>query len=121
MSPPSPLEPSAVVVLCQPSDAIPRIRERFPSLEIIDIAGGVPDGTRGDVLFGGFGAPAADAMAAGVRWVQMIGTGVDGIADEVRAAPILTSARGASAVPISEYVLATMGAFARNFPANWLG
>jgi phosphoglycerate dehydrogenase-like enzyme len=108
-------------VLCQPSDAIPVIRARFPSLEIIDIAGGVPEGTRGDVLFGGFGTPAADAVAAGVRWVQMIGTGVDGISDEVRAAPILTSSRGASAVPISEYVLATMGAFARNFPANWLG
>ena len=120
MSPPSPREPSVVVVLCQPSESIPRIRARFPSLEIIDIAGGVPDGTRGDVLFGGFGGPAAAAMATGVRWVQMIGTGVDGIADEVRAAPILTSARGASAVPISEYVLATMGAFARNFPANWL-
>ena len=83
MSPPSPLEPSAVVVLCQPSDAIPRIRERFPSLKIIDIAGGVPDGTRGDVLFGGFGGHAVDAMATGVRWVQMIGTGVDGTAAEV--------------------------------------
>jgi phosphoglycerate dehydrogenase-like enzyme len=119
--PPSLLpDPSSLVVLCQPSNSIPVIRERFPSLEIVDIAGGVPPGTRGDVLFGGFGAHASEAMATGVRWVQMIGTGVDGIAAEVRAAPLLTSARGASAVPISEYVVATMGAFARNFPANWL-
>jgi phosphoglycerate dehydrogenase-like enzyme len=107
-------------VLVQPADAIPRIQERFPSLAIIDISGGVSEGTRGDVLFGGFGDQAARAMDSGVRWVQMIGTGVDGISDEVRTAPILTSARGASAVPISEYVIATMGAFARNFPENWL-
>jgi phosphoglycerate dehydrogenase-like enzyme len=59
-------------------------------------------------------------MATGVRWVQLTGTGIDRLPPEVRAAPVLTSARGASAVAISEYVIATMGAFARNFPANWL-
>jgi phosphoglycerate dehydrogenase-like enzyme len=117
---PAPNAPADVVVLCQHADSIPRIRARFPTLEIVDIAGGIPDGIRGDVLFGGFGAPAAAAVTGGVRWVQMIGTGVDGISDEVRAVPILTSSRGASAGPISEYVVATMCAFARNFPANWL-
>jgi len=35
--------------------------------------------------------------------------------------PLLTTARGASAVAISEYVIAAMGASARNFPENWLG
>jgi phosphoglycerate dehydrogenase-like enzyme len=59
-------------------------------------------------------------MATGVRWVQLIGTGTDQVPPEVRAAPVLTTARGASAVAISEYVIATMGAFARDFPANWL-
>jgi phosphoglycerate dehydrogenase-like enzyme len=50
----------------------------------------------------------------------MVGTGVDGLSAEVRAAAILTSARGAAAVPISEYVIAAVGAAARNFPQNWL-
>jgi phosphoglycerate dehydrogenase-like enzyme len=59
-------------------------------------------------------------MALGVQWVQMVGTGVDGVSPEVRAAPVLTSARGSSALGISEYVIATMAAFARNFPENWL-
>jgi phosphoglycerate dehydrogenase-like enzyme len=60
-------------------------------------------------------------MASGVRWVQLMGTGLDGVPPEVRAVPLLTTARGASAVAISEYVIAAMGASARNFPENWLG
>jgi phosphoglycerate dehydrogenase-like enzyme len=59
-------------------------------------------------------------MTAGVQWVQLIGTGIDGVPPEVRAAPVLTSARGVAAVAISEYVIATMGAFVRDFPGNWL-
>ncbi len=108
------------VVLCAVAPALDRIRSRFPALEIVDVSHGVPDGVRGEVLFGGWGPHAVAAMSTGVRWVQLAGTGVDGVPYEVRAAPILTSARGASAVAISEYVLAAMCAFARNLPQNWL-
>jgi phosphoglycerate dehydrogenase-like enzyme len=108
------------VVLCAVASSAARIRERFGDLEIVDISQGVPPGLHGDVLFGGWGPHAVAAMATGVQWVQLAGTGIDGVPPEVRAAPILTSARGASAVAIGEYVLAVMGAFARNFPENWL-
>lgn len=109
-----------VVVLCEVATAIERVQSRFPTVETVDISSGVPPGVRGDVLFGGWSAHSVEAMATGVRWVQMAGTGVDGLSSEVRGAPLLTSARGASAVAISEYVIATLGAFARNFPQNWL-
>ena len=72
------------------------------------------------MLFGGWGRVGVDAMASGVRWVQMAGTGIDSAPAEVRAAEILTSARGASAVAISEYVITAMGVYARNFPDNWI-
>jgi phosphoglycerate dehydrogenase-like enzyme len=75
---------------------------------------------RGEVLFGGFGRNSVKAMTRGVRWAQLIGTGLDGVPPEVRAAPFLTSARGVAAVAISEYVITAMGAFARDFPRNWL-
>jgi phosphoglycerate dehydrogenase-like enzyme len=114
-------ERSEVVVFCDHAGAVARIRERFPSLQIVDITVGVPAGVRGDVLFGGWGSRSVAAMGAGVRWVQLLGTGLDGVPPEVRAVPVLTSPRGASAVAISEYVIATMGAFARGFPENWLG
>jgi phosphoglycerate dehydrogenase-like enzyme len=89
-------------------------------IEVVDISQGVPTGVRGDVLFGGRSRHAADAMAVGVRWAHVQGTGLDGVPPEVRAASLLTVSRGASAVPISEYVIASMGAFARNFPDNWI-
>jgi phosphoglycerate dehydrogenase-like enzyme len=120
VSPSSPPLPSDVVVLCDSRGSLDRIRSRFPSVDVVDISDGVPAGTRGDVLFGGFGPHSVDAMATGVHWVQLTGTGIDRLPAALRAAPVLTSARGASAVAISEYVIATMGAFARNFPANWL-
>jgi phosphoglycerate dehydrogenase-like enzyme len=112
--------PSAAVVLCSIASAVDHIRSRFPAVEVIDISGGLPPDAHGDVLFGGWGPVAAEAMGRGVRWVQMAGTGVDGAPPEVRAAPLLTSSRGVSAVAISEYVIAAMGASARNFPENWL-
>jgi phosphoglycerate dehydrogenase-like enzyme len=114
------LEPSDVVVFCDYPGSVERIRGRVPSVQVVDISKGVPPGQRGDVLFGGWGPGTVDAMAAGVRWVQMVGTGIDRVAPEVRAVPLLTSSRGSSALAISEYVIAAMGAFTRNFPANWL-
>jgi phosphoglycerate dehydrogenase-like enzyme len=119
--PERPAERSDVVVFCDHAGSVARIRERFPDLEVVDISQGVPDGSRGVVLFGGWGAHSIEAVATGVRWAQLLGTGLDGVPPEVRAVPVLTSPRGASAVAISEYVIATMGAFARGFPENWLG
>ena len=109
-----------LVVFCTVARSVERIRSRFPSLEVIDITDGVPPGVQGEILFGGLGANSAEAMSRGVRWVQMAGTGIDGAPPEVGAVEVLTSARGASAVAISEYVIASMGAFARKFPETWL-
>jgi len=120
MPPTAPLASSEVVVFCESRGSLERIRSRFPSTEVVDITDGIPSGLQGDVLFGGFGPRSVEAMQAGVRWVQLTGTGIDRLAAEVRAAPVLTTARGASAVAISEYVITVMGAFARDFPDNWL-
>jgi phosphoglycerate dehydrogenase-like enzyme len=107
-------------VFCELPGALARIRERFPALEVVDVSGGFPPGRHGEVLYGGFGPNSVQAMAHGVQWAQLLGTGLDGVPPEVRAAPTLTSARGVTAVAISEYVITAMGAFARGFPGNWL-
>ena len=107
-------------MFCDLAGALARIRSRFPDIEVIDISGGVPSGAHGEVLFGGWGRNSVQAMSAGVQWAQLIGTGLDGVPPQVRAAPVLTSARGVAAVAISEYVIAAMGAFVRDFPDNWL-
>jgi phosphoglycerate dehydrogenase-like enzyme len=117
---PSPRDPADVVVLCEVPPAMDAVCRRVPGVNVVDISHGLPDGARGEVLYGGRGPASVDAMSAGVRWVQLVGTGIDGLAPEVRAAPVLTSARGAGAVAIGEYVIASLAAFARDFPANWI-
>lgn len=100
------------------------IVERFPDVDVIDVDGPEPPpGLTADVFFGGWSAP--DRLRAwigstGVRWVQLMGTGVDGVPADILSGHVVCCARGASAVPISEFVLASMLAFEQRMPAVWL-
>jgi phosphoglycerate dehydrogenase-like enzyme len=60
------------------------------------------------------------AVAMGVRWVHVLATGVDRIPLERLRQCVVTCSRGASAVPIAEFVLATMLAFEKQLPQSWL-
>ncbi len=53
-------------------------------------------------------------------WVQLSGTGVDKVPQELFEGRTVTCARGASAMPISEFVLGAMLAFEKRFPDVWL-
>jgi phosphoglycerate dehydrogenase-like enzyme len=60
------------------------------------------------------------ALEMGVRWVHVLATGVDSIPLEQMRECVVTCSRGASAVPIAEFVLATMLAFEKQLPQSWL-
>ena len=109
-----------VTVFNEIAQARDRLAAEFPEVEVIEITGGVPDGARADVLFGGWGPNSIEAVGRGVQWVQLSGTGFNNTPPELLAVPTVTCARGASAIPISEYVLGTMLAFGRGFPQHWL-
>jgi phosphoglycerate dehydrogenase-like enzyme len=102
-----------------------RLVDRYPEVEVVEFTGGDPPaGLRADAFFGGYHAW-DDIMrwidAAGVRWVQLGGTGVDNVAPGVFAnGRIVTCARGASAIPISEWVMAAMLAWAKRMPETFL-
>ena len=105
--------------------ANPILRDRFPNVEVVDLTQGLPDDvprstSEQRVLFGGWGPHCETLVQRGIDWLQLSGTGFDGIKESVLAAPLVTCARGASAVPISEYVLTAMLNFAKDFPKNWL-
>ncbi len=103
--------------------ATERLRVEFPEVEIIDVSKQPPpDGVEADVLFGGWDdAKVLPLLERGVQWVQLPGTGIDGVpASILERVATVTCARGASGVPISEYVLAAMLAFAKGFPDHWL-
>jgi phosphoglycerate dehydrogenase-like enzyme len=103
--------------------ATERLRAEFPGVEFVDASKELPPAeVRAAVLFGGWDdAKVLPLLERGVEWLQLPGTGIDGVARELlERVPLVTCARGASAVPISEYVLAAMLAFEKGFPEHWL-
>jgi phosphoglycerate dehydrogenase-like enzyme len=100
--------------------SLERVANEFPEVDVVDLTDELGADVTVDVLFGGWGSNAIEVVRRGVQWVQLSGTGWDRVPKEILDAPIVTCARGASAVPISEFVLASMLAFEKDFPANWL-
>ncbi len=109
-----------------------RLRAAFPDVDVVAVApeGPLDDGVGGDVLATtAIGcANLAELCARGVTWVHALGTGVDRFPfDALPISTLLTCTRGASAVPIAEYVLAAMldfekrldTLFVREPPTRW--
>jgi phosphoglycerate dehydrogenase-like enzyme len=66
-------------------------------------------------------APAiADALTDGIRWVHVLGAGIDGFPMETVGDRTLTCSRGAGAPAIAEFVLAAMLAFEKHLPEMWI-
>jgi phosphoglycerate dehydrogenase-like enzyme len=62
----------------------------------------------------------ARALTRRVRWVHVLGTGVDAFPLELVGDRTLTCSRGASAPAIAEWVLAMMLAFEKRLPDSWI-
>jgi phosphoglycerate dehydrogenase-like enzyme len=115
----------AIRVLNQMGDDVAAtVHERHPDVDVVAYTGGPPPtDLTADVFFGGFHAWPTILpwlQQAGVRWVQLSGTGADGVPPEVFEGRTVTCARGASAVPIAEFVLGAILAQAKRFPEIWL-
>ncbi|HKA94507.1 MAG TPA: NAD(P)-dependent oxidoreductase [Acidimicrobiia bacterium] len=96
------------------------MKAAVPGVEVIDPGADPPPADlRADVLFGGWGPHSID-LARRVDWVHLAGTGVDSFPDELFDGRTVTCARGASAIPISEFVLAAMLAFEKHLPETWI-
>jgi phosphoglycerate dehydrogenase-like enzyme len=99
-----------------------RIRERFPDVELVEVPreGDVDPTLTADALVTSGDTPNVGKVAARVRWVHITGTGLDRLPDELFAVRVLTCGRGASAVPISEFVLASILAFEKRLHEVWI-
>jgi len=107
-----------------PVPMLARIGEHFPKAAVVAIPdrGDLPPEVRGDVLLTmAWGSPnLAQVLERGVRWVHAYGTGVNAFPfHELRGVP-LTCSRGASAIPISEWVIAMMLAAEKRLPESWI-
>ena len=100
------------------------VRAAHPDVELVEIPerGPLPDDAHAPVvLTQTWGAPnLADVMTRGVEWVHTFGTGVNRYPFETLGDAVLTCSRGASAVPISEWVIAMLLGFEKQLPAQWI-
>jgi phosphoglycerate dehydrogenase-like enzyme len=96
------------------------MKAAVPDVEVIDAGTDPPPpDLNADVLFGGWG-PHTLEYAQRVGWVHLAGTGIDSFPRELFDGRTVTNARGASAIPIAEFVLAAMLAFEKHLPETWI-
>jgi phosphoglycerate dehydrogenase-like enzyme len=107
-----------------PRGLLARVEADLPEVELVEIPGSgpLPEDARGEVLltFTWGSDNMQEVLARGVRWVHCYGTGVDGFPQHALGDRTLTCSRGASAVPIAEWVLAAMLAAEKNLPDAWI-
>ena len=101
-----------------------KIARELPDANVITIpsTGELPSDVAGEVLLT---YPWASSnlrlvLDRGVRWVHVLGTGVDAFPLHLLAGQVLTCSRGGSAIPIAEWVLAAMLAFEKQLPDVWI-
>lgn len=107
-----------------PAAMLARVSDELPFVRIRQIPADEPpaEGVHGEVLLippwdpGHLGA----TLDTGIRWVHTIGTGVDRVPLELIGDRLLTCSRGASGIPIAEWVLAVMLAFSKRLPDVFL-
>jgi phosphoglycerate dehydrogenase-like enzyme len=101
-----------------------QVRAAVPDVEVIEIPGDgeLDEGLEGEVLFTiPWNLPNLEhVLGRGVRWIHTMGTGVDRFPLELVGERTLTCSRGASAVPIAEWVLAQMLAVEKRLPDSWI-
>ena len=119
--------PRLLILLTLPKDIrdyyASKLGERFPELmiDIVDhYSKALPFMTSADVLLT-FGPMMKDAVfhnAPRLKWVQALGTGVDGITDQPSLSPdeVVTNIRGIHGAPVSEAALMSMLALSRDLP-----
>jgi len=107
-----------------PLPLLTRVGERFPKAELVPVPteGDAPPDVRGEVLLTmAWGSPnMASLLARGVRWVHAYGTGVDAFPRRALGGVPLTCSRGASAIPIAEWVMAMLLAAEKRLPGSWI-
>ncbi len=101
-----------------------RVRELLPGVEVVGIpeSGGLDASSEAEVLLTQtWGSEnIATVVEHGVRWIHILGTGIDRFPFDRVGDCVVTCSRGASAVPISEYTLASMLAFEKRIPEIWM-
>lgn len=101
---------------------IPTLAAVAPDAEFFEVTPGTAPPVRSEVLVALLNdRPALEPiLSTGVRWIHVLGAGVDGFPLELVGDRALTCSRGASAPAIAEFVLSQMLAFEKRLPDTWI-
>ncbi|HQR03116.1 MAG: hypothetical protein JSR19_12915 [Proteobacteria bacterium] len=92
-------------------------------LVIIPSQGPLPSDLDGEILLTYIAHPTnvdqVIAQCPSLRWIHAFGTGVDGFPLHLIGDRLLTVGRGATAVPIAEWIMAMMLAAVKHLPESW--
>jgi phosphoglycerate dehydrogenase-like enzyme len=115
-----------VLVLSQFDSAVTvEIQRRLPQVDVLEVpvCGPLPADIRGDALLVHFASDPETLVtlaAGGVRWVHFYSSGVNRYPlNRIGPGVVMTCSRGASSIPIAEFVLGSMLAFEKRFPEVW--
>jgi phosphoglycerate dehydrogenase-like enzyme len=102
--------------------SVERIAASVPEVEVVPHPADddLPEGLEALGLVATGQCPLLARLPPGIGWVHIIGTGVEGLPEEAFDGRTVTCSRGASAVPIAEFVLAAMLAFEKQLPEVWV-
>ncbi len=107
-----------------PRGLVERAEREVPDVEVVEVPerGPLEPDVRGEVLLTqAWGSPNLDdVVTCGVRWVHCYGTGVDAFPYDALGDQVLTCSRGASGIPIAEWVMAVMLAAEKRLPEVWV-
>ncbi len=90
-----------------PPTSLPRSAEVFVAAPFRKAGGALPPG-------------APSGWPYDLRWVQLVSVGIDFYPEWLFQGPVVTSARGSSAVALAEFSLASILAAAKHFPDIWI-
>jgi phosphoglycerate dehydrogenase-like enzyme len=101
---------------------IPALAAAVPDAAFVQVTPGAPPPVPGEILLVLLNdrPDLGPVVTDDVRWIHVLGAGVDGFPMELVGYRLLTCSRGASAVPIAEFVLAEMLAFEKKLPDSWI-
>ena len=107
-------------------DLVDKLQSLAPDIEVFvlpstDESGGriVADALLGAAA-GGTQLPALIERCEGLRWVHILGTGVDKFPLHLVEDKLVTCSRGATAGPIAEWVMAMLLAHEKQLPDRWI-
>ncbi|MCU1375939.1 MAG: hypothetical protein JWO68_3225 [Actinomycetia bacterium] len=101
---------------------VPVLRKQLPGEEVVSFPDEQPDqepeilatlSVVGETQMSG-------ALQPTVKWVHVLGAGIDAFPLDELGDRVLTCSKGATSVPIAEYVLAVMLAYEKRLPEEWL-